>query len=99
MEPITATSARPGRAGENPVQRRRRAQFQWRLRSLVRSIPKTVTGRNVMRFYRYAVLVASLSNKQRRRVILPWQARPLDPREHPEARVPRGRLSNPTALR
>lgn len=77
---------------ETPWQRRRRVQFRWRLRELARSIPKATTGRNVVRYYNYAVLVASLSKRQRRRVVLPWQPRPLDPKVHPEVRVARGRV-------
>lgn len=88
--PLTPPST-PAARREPPPQRRRRVQFQWRLRQLVRSIPKTVTGRNVARYYAVAVLVASLSKRQRRNVVLPWQPRPLDPQQHPEARVVRGR--------
>jgi hypothetical protein len=44
------------------------------------------------------VAVAHHGRRALRRVVYPWQPRPLDPRQHPEARVPRGRLSNPTAL-
>lgn len=103
--PAAPPPSRPARRrgtpqrGETVVQRRRRVQFQWRLRSLIRSIPKAIVGRDVARFYAYAVLVASLSNRQRRNVVLPWQPRPLDPKQHPHCRVPRGRLSNPTVLR
>lgn len=76
---------------ENPVQRRARVLRKWRLRKILRTIPKDTTGRNVIRYARYAFLVASLSNRERRFVVYPWQARPLDPREHSEVRVLRGR--------
>lgn len=86
-----APKARPGRrAGENPVQRRARILEKWRLRQIVRSIPKSTRGRNVIRFFRYARLAASLSKSQRRFVVYPWTPRPLDPRQHPDAHVPRG---------
>jgi len=49
---------------------------------------------------RYAFMVAAnVSNRRLRRVIYPWQRRPVDPAKHPKARVKRGRLRNPTALR
>ncbi len=78
-------------ARENPVQRRARILRKWRLRKILRSIPKDTKGRNVIRFARYAFVAAGLSKAQRRFVVYPWQPRPLDPREHPEVRVLRGR--------
>jgi hypothetical protein len=45
------------------------------------------------------VVVALHGRRGLKRVVYPWQPRPLDPRQHPAVRVKRGRLSNPTALR
>jgi hypothetical protein len=77
---------RPTKAKENPVQRRRRVLAKWRLRQIVRSIPKTTRGKDVLRFYRIAQVAAGLNRRLRARVALPWLVRPYDPQTSPDVR-------------
>ncbi len=43
------------------------------------------------------VAVANSNKRQLARTVYPWQRRPLDPKQHPGARVPRGRRNAPKA--
>lgn len=83
---------RPAKAKENPVQRRRRILTKWRLRQILRTVPKDTRGRNVIIAYRYAHVAATLSNRLRSRVVYPWQPRPASPTADPSVRVARGKV-------
>jgi len=43
------------------------------------------------------IAIASTIPLQLARTVYPWQRRPLDPKQHPGARVPRGRRNAPKA--
>lgn len=71
-----------------------------RSRRIIRTIPTSTTLR-VARQWQHYVIVATgqFGRRSLATVVWPWQARPESPTKNPAVRVPRGRLSNPTALR
>lgn len=70
-----------------------------RYRDVCRTMPAHKDERQELRRKRYAWFAVQQCNRlQLSRVVWPWQPKPIDPRKHPEARVKRGRVSNPTAL-
>ena len=75
-------------AKENPVLRRQRILRKWRLRRILRTIPKDTTGQEMLIFFRYASVAAGLSARQLARVVYPW----MTPAE--TARVMRGSLAH-----
>jgi hypothetical protein len=79
--------------------RHMRAVRLMRYRDVCRAMPPHKDEKQQVRRKRYAWFVVQQSNRQQlARTVWPWQAKPLDPGKHPEARVKRGRSSNPTAL-
>ena len=87
---------------ETAVMRHQREQREQREIAILATIPIAIhTHRRLLHGCEwYARLVAAnISKRGLKRVVYPWQPRPLDPKQHPESRVKRGRLSNPTVLR
>lgn len=71
-----------------------------RARRAIRTIPTNTPLPIARRWQHYAIVAtAQLGKRRLARVVWPWQARPASPEADPALRVPRGRLSNPTALR
>lgn len=82
------------------LRRHLRALAIVRYRAIVKAMPPHKDTRQAIRRKKYAWFVLQhVGRRTLARVVWPWTPRPLDPRRHPEARVMRGRLSNPTALR
>ena len=81
---------RPGKA---TAERHNRA-----LRRAHRAMPRAATGRQYLRWFRFAQVATShLGRRNLARVAWPWRPRPTEPTA--ETRVKRGRLDrNPTAL-
>lgn len=94
-----ATGSRPiGDKGS--FNRHMRAVRLKRYRDVCRGMPAHRDEKHELRRKRYAwFAVQQCNRRQLGRVIWPWQAKPIDPRADPAARVKRGRSSNPTALR
>lgn len=80
--------------------RHARAVYLWRLRQVLRTIPKDADGDQLLQWRLYAMrVVAMCGRRQLARVCWPWHprrcARTTQLRDAP--RPPRGRTSNPTA--
>ncbi len=92
MEPIKGSN-------KGSFDRHMQAVRLMRFRSIARTIPQSLTNRQRLAYRAYAArAVDHCGKRQLARVVWPWQARPLDPKLNPAARVKRGRASNPTAL-
>jgi hypothetical protein len=71
-----------------------------RSRRLIRQIPADTKLRVAQQWQHYVVVATGqLGRRALATVVWPWQVRPESPEKNPAVRVPRGRLSNPTALR
>lgn len=84
----------PSREPRHTLNRHLRAVRLWRMRQILRQMPRDAAPAERLRWSLHvAALTATLGRRQLARVVWPWQARPAD------IRTPRGRPTNPTALR
>lgn len=96
-----ATTRAPGsrpwtREPRHTTSRHLRAVRLWRMRQILRQMPRDAAPAERLRWSLHvAALTATLGRRQLARVVWPWQPRQDDA----SPRTPRGRLTNPTALR